>query len=139
MSNIKEELQPRQIQPEAHPNPVERLKSLPVPTPERIRSAENPRLVQAGALSRIRWLIHGFSTRSGGVSEAYGGQALNLGYTKHDTHAAVDENRALLLRALGGVDAEGDRGRWFACARSIPTSSTAWTVRLTKSSPAMAW
>ncbi len=107
MSNIKEELQPRQIQPEAHPNPVERLKSLPVPTPERIRSAEKPHLVQAGALSRIRWLIHGFSTRSGGVSEAYGGQALNLGYTKHDTHAAVDENRALLLRALGGVDAEG--------------------------------
>jgi polyphenol oxidase len=58
-------------------------------------------------LSRFRWLRHGFSTRSGGVSEAYGGHALNLGYTQHDTHAAVDENRALLLRSLGAVDAEG--------------------------------
>ncbi len=51
--------------------------------------------------------MHGFSTRTGGVSEAYGGHALNLGYTKHDTHPAVDENRAILLRSLGAVDAEG--------------------------------
>ncbi|MFZ3210394.1 MAG: peptidoglycan editing factor PgeF, partial [Terriglobales bacterium] len=71
------------------------------------RPNENPLLVRADALSRIRWLRHGFSTRAGGVSEAYGGHALNLGYTKHDTHASVDENRARLLRALGAVDAEG--------------------------------
>jgi hypothetical protein len=59
-------------------------------------------------LSRIPWLIHGFSTRTGGSSEAYGGQTLNLGYTKHDTHAAVDANHALLLRSLGAVDAHGN-------------------------------
>jgi YfiH family protein len=41
------------------------------------------------------------------VSEAYGGHALNLGYTKHDTHAAVDENRSLLLRSLGAGNAGG--------------------------------
>ncbi|MGC2322274.1 MAG: peptidoglycan editing factor PgeF [Terriglobales bacterium] len=58
-------------------------------------------------MSRIPWLIHGFSTRAGGVSTAYGGQALNLGYTKHDTHAAVDENRTLLLQSLGAVNADG--------------------------------
>jgi len=55
----------------------------------------------------MRWLVHGFSTRNGGVSEAYGGHALNLGYTKQDTHAAVDENRTLLLRALGAMDTDG--------------------------------
>jgi YfiH family protein len=66
-----------------------------------------PDLLRAHGFTRLRWLIHGFSTRTGGVSEAYGGHALNLGYTKHDTHAAVDENRALLLRALGTVDAGG--------------------------------
>jgi YfiH family protein len=71
------------------------------------RPNENPLLVRAGVLSRIRWIRHGFSTRSGGVSEAYGKHALNLGYTKHDTHGAVDENRAILLRALGAVDADG--------------------------------
>lgn len=60
-------------------------------------------LLRSDALSQIPWLIHGFSTRAGGVSDAYGGHALNLGYTKHDTHGAVDENRARLLRSLGAV------------------------------------
>ena len=62
------------------------------------------RLLRADAFSHLRWLIHGFSSRGGGSSEAYGGHALNLGYTKHDTHAAVDENRAVLLRSLGAID-----------------------------------
>jgi len=84
---------------------LERLESFPVPTPN--GSDEKLRLLRAGALSHIRWLIHGFSTRSGGASDAYGGHTLNLGYTKHDTHAAVDQNRALLLLSLGAVDAEG--------------------------------
>jgi len=78
-----------------------------VPIAKRNRSKEKSGLVCADSFSRIRWLIHGFSTRRGGTSDAYGGHALNLGYTKHDTHAAVDANRVLLLRALGAVDAEG--------------------------------
>jgi len=84
-----------------------RLESSAVPTPKRHRSPENPRLVRCDAWVQLSWLIHGFSTRAGGVSEAYGGKALNLGYTKHDTHAAVDENRALLLRSLGPAGIEG--------------------------------
>jgi len=84
---------------------LERLESFAVPAPN--HSDEKLRLLRAGALSSIRWLIHGFSTRSGGTSDAYGGHALNLGYTKDDTHAAVDQNRALLLRSLGAVNAEG--------------------------------
>jgi len=78
-----------------------------VPVPKTNRADTKLRVVRSGALSHVPGLIHGFSTRSGGVSEAYGGHALNLGYTKHDTHAAVDENRVLLLRALGAVDADG--------------------------------
>lgn len=77
-----------------------------VPVPKPIHTQKDP-LLRAEPFSRMRWLVHGFSTRRGGVSAAYGGHALNLGYTKHDTHAAVDENRALLLRALGAVDAGG--------------------------------
>ena len=72
-----------------------------------LRPIDDLRPVRSDTLSRIPWLIHGFSTRTGGVSTAYGGQALNLGYTKHDTHAAVDENRTLLLRTLGAVNADG--------------------------------
>ena len=66
-----------------------------------------PHLLRADGLARLRWLLHGFSTRTRGVSAAYGGHALNLGYTRHDTHAAVEENRAILLRVLGAVDSEG--------------------------------
>jgi len=78
-----------------------------VPAPSRHAPDKELRLLRADAFSRIGWLIHGFSTRRGGASDAYGGHALNLGYTKHDIHAAVDANRALLLRALGAVNAEG--------------------------------
>lgn len=37
----------------------------------------------------------------GGFSRAYGGHALNLGFTKHDSRAAVEKNRALFLEKLG--------------------------------------
>ncbi|HKT68990.1 MAG TPA: peptidoglycan editing factor PgeF [Terriglobales bacterium] len=46
------------------------------------------------------WLVHGFSTRVGGHSTAYGGSSLNLGFTKHDTRAAVEQNREAFLREL---------------------------------------
>ena len=58
-------------------------------------------LLHSEKLAKLPWLIHAFSSRRGGVSRAYGGNALNLGFTKHDTRAAVERNRALLLRELG--------------------------------------
>jgi len=45
--------------------------------------------------------VQGFSTRVGGTSRVYGGQALNLGFTKQDSRAAVERNRAVFLQALG--------------------------------------
>ena len=45
--------------------------------------------------------MHAFSTRHGGVSRGYGGNALNLGFTKHDSRAAVERNRELFLKELG--------------------------------------
>jgi YfiH family protein len=52
-------------------------------------------------MSEIPWLIHGFSTRSGGFSKAYGGKALNLGFTQQDSRASVERNRTTFLRTLG--------------------------------------
>ena len=46
------------------------------------------------------WLVHGFSTRMGGHSSAYGGSSLNLGFTRDDTRAAVERNREAFLQAL---------------------------------------
>ncbi|WP_263368683.1 peptidoglycan editing factor PgeF [Edaphobacter bradus] len=48
------------------------------------------------------WLRHGFSTRSGGESSVYGGQTLNLGWTKEDDPEAVAANRRLFLQSLAG-------------------------------------
>jgi YfiH family protein len=55
-------------------------------------------------LSRIPWLVHGFSTRQGGFSKAYGGQALNLGFTKQDSRATVERNRSAFERQVGASD-----------------------------------
>jgi len=60
-------------------------------------------------LEALPWLVHGFSTRTGGVSRVYGGRALNLGFTQHDSRAAVARNRELLLKSLG---AAGPRKPW---------------------------
>jgi len=62
-----------------------------------------PGIVTADSLAGIRWLVHGFSTRQGGVSKVYGGRALNLGFTKHDSRNSVEQNRALFLSRLGAV------------------------------------
>ena len=47
-------------------------------------------------------MLHGFSTRDGGVSQVYGGSTLNLGWTKEDDHASVAENRRRFLSAVCG-------------------------------------
>ena len=47
-----------------------------------------------------QWLAHGFSTRTGGVSTAFGRNDLNLGGS-NDSREVIAENRALFLRALG--------------------------------------
>jgi len=60
-------------------------------------------VLKARQLSDIPWLIHGFSTRRGGFSHVYGGGALNLGFTRHDSRSAVEQNRFLFLRKLGAV------------------------------------
>ena len=57
-------------------------------------------LLHSEKLVQFPWLVHAFSTRHGGVSRVYGGNALNLGLTKHDSLAAVERNRTLLLKQL---------------------------------------
>ena len=58
-------------------------------------------LLHSEKLENLPWLVHGFSTRLGGVSRAYGGNALNLGFTQHDSRTAVERNRELFLKELG--------------------------------------
>jgi copper oxidase (laccase) domain-containing protein len=87
-------------------------KSANHPIPSQSRAQETAiSIIMADTLAGIPWLLHGFSTRRGGVSEAYGGQALNLGITPEDTRAAVDRNRELFLQAVGACDDATHFGR----------------------------
>lgn len=58
-------------------------------------------LLHSRTLAQLPWLVHAFSTRRGGVSRVCSGNALNLGYTKHDSRAAVEQNRERFLQELG--------------------------------------
>jgi len=61
-------------------------------------------LLHSEKLGRLAWLVHAFSTRHGGVSRAYGGNALNLGFTEQDSRAAIERNREIFLKELGVVN-----------------------------------
>lgn len=69
--------------------------------------AESLEILRAESFAGIPWLVHGFSTRQGGVSTCYGGKTLNLGQTHDDTHANVERNRTLYLKAVGAVNEDG--------------------------------
>ncbi len=77
-------------------------------TPKASKSAKasgagNLGLLQSADLKRVPWLIHGFSTRPGGLSTSYGGRTLNLGFTKDDERAHVERNRKAFLSATGAA------------------------------------
>jgi YfiH family protein len=64
-------------------------------------------LLRVAAWGDYPWLLHGFSTRFGGVSTVYADHpsttgALNLGWTKHDSPDLVAENRRRLVAAASG-------------------------------------
>jgi len=65
------------------------------------RIAKGIHVLQVPALSRISWLVHGFSTRPGGVSTLAGKRVLNLGFTEWDSRDKVRDNRRRLQAAIG--------------------------------------
>ena len=68
------------------------------------RKAGGVRILQANALTKIPWLVHGFSTRPGGVSDLSGEKVLNLGFAEWDSKENVLENRRSFQSALGAND-----------------------------------
>jgi polyphenol oxidase len=75
--------------------------------PARVPSKTKLNIVRAQHLNKLSWLVHGFSTRLEGFSRTYGKGDLNLGFTKDDSRAAVERNRAAFLRELS--DRNGSR------------------------------
>jgi purine-nucleoside/S-methyl-5'-thioadenosine phosphorylase / adenosine deaminase len=74
-----------------------------------LRGAGGLKILEAPALAKLPWLLHGFSTRLGGASKlappAVGQKAqnkiLNLGFTDWDLRARVTENRKKFFGAIG--------------------------------------
>ncbi|HEV2194367.1 MAG TPA: peptidoglycan editing factor PgeF [Candidatus Acidoferrum sp.] len=62
--------------------------------------ASGLRILQSDALTKVPWLVHGFSTRPGGVSALAGEKVLNLGFAEWDTRENVLENRRRFQSAL---------------------------------------
>jgi copper oxidase (laccase) domain-containing protein len=69
-----------------------------------VRRARGLQIVQARALARLGWLVHGFSTRVGGASILDGKPALNLGFTEWDERERVAANRAKFATTVGAQD-----------------------------------
>jgi YfiH family protein len=61
-------------------------------------------VLQVQAFTKIPWLVHGFSTRPGGVSDIEGENVLNLGAVEWDQRADVEENKRRFQAALGACD-----------------------------------
>jgi YfiH family protein len=75
-------------------------------------------VVQAPGWAQHPWLVHGFSTRTGGASTVYraaregqtaseyrGPGELNLGFTQTDERALVEKNRRRFVQAVTGAKA----------------------------------
>lgn len=71
-----------------------------MPATSKPKTPSSIAVLQAPGLARISWLVHGFSTRQGGTSRAYGKGSLNLGFTVHDVRTAVAKNRRALVAAV---------------------------------------
>lgn len=68
------------------------------------RTAQGLRILQVPSFSKIPWLVHGFSTRTGGLSAVNGQRVLNLGFTEWDSRENVHENRRRFQAALGAAN-----------------------------------
>jgi YfiH family protein len=65
------------------------------------RKIRGVRFFQSVPLTKIPWLVHGFSARPGGHSYLSEKRVLNLGFVEWDTREAVLKNRAAFQSALG--------------------------------------
>ena len=83
----------------------------PLPPPKRAAKIESPwslqtvrgvQILELAPFNEFSWLVHGFSTRKGGISVTNSGErVLNLGFTDWDSHEAVRKNRRQFQSALG--------------------------------------
>jgi polyphenol oxidase len=86
-----------------------RASTEPLAAPWRLRESSGLQIFELIPFTKLDWLVHGFSTRAGGVSvldshhpqHSRTEKVLNLGYTDWDRPEHVNENRRRFAEALG--------------------------------------
>lgn len=72
--------------------------------PWSLRTSGKLQVLQVAAFEKLPWLVHGFSTRTGGTSVLDGNSVLNLSFVEWDSRERVAANRGLLQEAVGAED-----------------------------------
>jgi YfiH family protein len=88
-------------QPAPADRPVPRIEA-----PWYLRKTRGLQILEFAPFRKLPWLVHGFSTRPGGVSPLESEKVLNLGFMEWDSAENVLENRRLFQSALGAADFE---------------------------------
>jgi polyphenol oxidase len=86
--------------------PAPRLSPRPkILAPWSLRTVQGMQILELAPLKKFPWLVHGFSTRTGGASVLSSGErVLNLGFTNWDQHENVKKNRQAFQSAIGATD-----------------------------------
>jgi YfiH family protein len=74
--------------------------------PWKLHKSGGLQIVQLEPFGKLSWLVHGFSTRLGGVSELNGEKLLNLSFMDWDQRPNVEANRRRLQNAVGAKEFE---------------------------------
>jgi len=122
-------------------------------SPWRQRRAAGLRILEAPQFARLNWLVHGFSTRTGGASELESDhegrkrteKVLNLGFAEWDTREHVLENRrnffaalnASAMRQIGMCQIHSDIIRVVNFADAKPSVETARADALITNQPGL--
>jgi polyphenol oxidase len=69
-----------------------------------LRKSGGLQVLQLASFLKLPWLVHGFSTRRGGVSELNGEKLLSLSFTDWDKRENVEKNRERFRAAVGAKD-----------------------------------
>jgi len=80
------------------------VKSGKITYPWTLHKSQGLAILQLSPFSKLPWLVHGFSTRTGGGSSLEGERVLNLGFMEWDTPENVNANRRKFQAALGAQD-----------------------------------
>jgi hypothetical protein len=87
--------------------PATRLSPRPkISAPWSLRTVQGTQILELIPFKKLPWLVHGFSTRSGGASVLGSGErVLNLGFTDWDQRENVQKNRQAFQSAIGATEA----------------------------------